>query len=462
MKDRPLILLVSVNVGDFSLLESSIREEGYEFITVNPFSKGLRKLKKKPSLILFDLDQLDIKCVSILREIKKSHPDVPVIVLSQPKSSQIEKALRLIKEGAYDYLKKPFIVDELKILIRRAIRKNPSQNEAFPGFVLGKDPKMKKALMLAKTIAPTDLTVLIEGESGTGKEILASFIHKLSKRKGKLFLKLNCAALTESIMESELFGYERGAFTGAENKKIGLFSAAEGGTLLLDEIAEISLTTQAKLLRVIENKEFIPVGGIAPVRCDVRLIVATNKSLGEEMEKGRFRRDLFYRINFFTIYLPPLRERKEDIPLFINYFLKKYNRILNKKIEGLEDDVYALFLNYPWPGNIRELESALLKTFIICDKSIITIKDVREALPRINSYFLNNSIKPFKEAKDMFLESFEERYIKDLLLRSRGNILKAAKEAKVTRSFLYYKIKQYGINLSMYRNSLTTKRPPLF
>ena len=452
MNARPLILLVSIQTGDFSFLVSSLKEDGYALIITNPFSKTTRKFKKKPSLILFDLDGLDVRYVDILREIRETHPEVPVIVLSQPKPSQIEKALRLIKEGVYDYLKKPFIVDELKILIRRAIRES-YENEIFPDFVIGKNPEMRKILTLAKTIAPTDLTVLIGGESGTGKELVASFIHKLSRRNNKVFLKLNCAALTESIMESELFGYERGAFTGAESKKIGLFSAAEGGTLLLDEIAETSLSTQAKLLRVIENKEFIPVGGIAPVKCDVRLIVATNKNLQEEIEKNRFRQDLFYRINSFTLNLPPLRERKEDIPLFINHFLEKYNQILGKKIEGMEDEVYDFFLSYSWPGNIRELESVLLKMSIICNKPVITMEQARGILPQTNSSSPNGFYTAsFKEAKDKFLELFEEKYIKNLLIKSNGNILKAAKKAKVTRSFLYYKIKQYGIDISTYRN----------
>jgi len=331
-------------------------------------------------------------------------------------------------------------------------KKHPLYPFLPPDFILGKNHQMRKMINLIPQIAPTDFTVLIEGESGTGKEMVASIIHRASNRREKSFLRLNCAALTESIMESELFGYERGAFTGAENKKIGLFSAAEGGTLLLDEIAEASLNTQAKLLRVIENKEFIPVGGVKPVKCDVRVIVSTNSNLKEDIKKKRFREDLYYRINAFTISLPPLRERREDIPLFIEHFLKKYSSYFNKKIEEVSPEVYEYLLNYSWPGNIRELETTVLRMIVACKKPVATLKEVKEVLPLKNSISKKQTaFLSFEDAKKRILRSFEEKYIKEILLRCKGNITRAARKARVTRSFIYQKIKQYGIDLSFYR-----------
>jgi DNA-binding NtrC family response regulator len=409
MNGRSLVLAGGPGEGDFAKLTSSLSEEGFRVKQVKLASWILKKCKEPPALILLDLDSLGVKYLDTFKKIKKKYPSTPIILFSSSSPICMEKALRLIKEGVYDYLKKPFVMDELKILIRKALRKNIYENQPHPSdsflptdFILGKNSQMRKMIRFIQEVAPTEITVLIEGESGTGKEMVASIIHRLSKRQEKPFLKLNCAALTESIMESELFGYERGAFTGAENKKIGLFSAAQSGTLLLDEIAEASMNTQAKLLRVIENKEFIPVGGIAPVKCDVRLIVATNKNLEEEIEKKRFRSDLYYRINSFTISLPPLRERREDIPLFIDYFLKKHSRYFNKEIQGISSEVYQFLLNYSWPGNIRELEATLVKMIIVCRKSLITLKEVEEVLPRRGSILKKKSLLSFEEAKKSF------------------------------------------------------------
>jgi len=461
MDGKSLALVVGPFEGDFSKLTSSLKEEGLRIKQIKLVPRVFKKCKELPALILFDLDRPDVKYLDTFREIKKKYPSTPIIILSSSNPTYMEKTLRLIKEGAYDYLKKPFIMDELKILIRRALKKNIYEEQEHPSdsflpadFILGKNLKMRKIVRFIQEVASTDLTVLIEGESGTGKEMIASIIHRLSKRRKNPFLRLNCAALTESIIESELFGYEKGAFTGAENKKIGLFSAAESGTLLLDEIAETSMNTQAKLLRVIENKEFIPVGGIAPVKCDVRLIVATNKNLEEEIEKKKFRSDLYYRINAFAISLPPLRERREDIPLFVDHFLKKHSRYLNKKIEGISSGVYEFLLNYSWPGNIRELEATLVKMIVVCRKSLITLREVEEVLPRRGSILTRkDSFLSFEEAKKGLLSSFEEKYIKELLLIYKGNITRAAKQARVTRSFIYQKAKQYGIDLSLYRKT---------
>jgi len=460
MYESRIVLLVNFPEDDSSKLNHSLQEEGLKVKKVPLIIETLRK-KLFPSLILFNLEKVDMGSRDLFRKVKKIYPSVPVIIFSSKDPGEVEKNLKFIKEGAYDYIKKPFVIDELKIVIRKALRDN--RRESFEkdyssgftlpsDFILGENPRMREIFNLLREIAPTDLTVLIKGESGTGKEMIASIIHGLSKRQKEPFLRLNCAALCESIMESELFGYERGAFTGADTKKIGLFSAAEGGTLLLDEIAQTSTNTQAKLLRVIENKEFIPVGGIAPVKCNVRLIVATNKNLEKEVREGRFLVDLYYRINTFFISLPPLRERKEDIPLFVNHFLKKHSRYFNKSIKGVSQEVYDFLINYPWPGNIRELESTVIKMIIVSKKSLITLGEVRKILPS-RGCFAKDSFSSFEEAKRVFLNSFEKKYIEDLLIRCRGNVTAAARMAKVTRSFIYQKTRQYKIDLSLYRKN---------
>ena len=461
MKRLKIVVTGSSDQG-FLQLYSSLKEEGFDISQFKSLPEFLtRKGRNLPSLILFNLDNSKLK-EHVFKEIKKAYPAVPVIILSSPEPDCIKKSLQLVKIGAYDYLKKPFTMDELKIVIRRALKEKMQNlsgvsmkkddldfSSFLPGFIVGKNHQMRQAITLAQKVAPTDFTVLIQGESGTGKEMVASLIHSLSRRRKKDFLKLNCAALTESIMESELFGYERGAFTGADTKKKGLFAAIDGGTILLDEITETSTNTQAKLLRIIENKEFIPVGGTAPVKCDVRIIAATNKDLREEIQRKRFRSDLYFRINTFTIYLPPLRERKEDIPLFIDHFVKKYSTCLKKEIEGLSSEIYEILLNYPWPGNIRELETTVLRMVVTCSKPFITLEEVKDVLPAMSKN--RKSPLPFEKAREKFLSCWEEKYIKELLLLSRGNISQAAKRAGVTRAYLYKKINKYQIDLAFYR-----------
>jgi len=462
VKKEPLILAVgSLEDDDLPKLSSSLREEGLRVRQIEPVFLAFKiRSPFSPAVILFDIDKIKEEYLDIFKKLKKRYPSTPIIILSSIDPACMENTLRLLKEGAYDYLKKPLFIDELRILIRRALKerlyiKQGRASDCFlpSNFILGKSPKMRKVIHLAREVAPTDLTVLIRGESGTGKDVLASIIHQLSGRKGKPFLRLNCAALAESIMESELFGYEKGAFTGAEKKKIGLFSAADGGTLFLNEIAEISTKLQAKLLQVIEDKKFIPVGGVTPVKCDVRLIVATNRDLEKEIEKERFREDLYYRINVFTINLPPLRERKEDIPIFVKYFLKKYSYRFNREVEKISPEVHEFFLDYSWPGNIRELEATIIKIVVMCEGPVVTLREIERIFSPRNLFLAKkHPLMPFEQAKRDFLNSFEKHYIEDLLLRCKGNISRAARKAQVTRSFIYQKIKQYNIDVSSYRN----------
>lgn len=461
MNNDPLALLAGTFKGSIAQLNLSLTEEGLEVKQIGPRVLISEDCDDYPALIFLEITGEDKDYLTIFRKIKQKFPSTPVILFSPFSPADSKEVSQLIKEGVYEHLREPFDVDEVMILVRRALRENmqgqkdKQSRKSFSSlpanFILGKNPEIKEVIRLVREVAPTDLTVFIHGESGTGKDMVASIIHELSGRKGKPFLRLNCAALTETIMESELFGYERGAFTGAEAKKKGLFSAAQGGTLLLDEIGEASLTTQVKLLRVIEDKEFIPVGGTSPVKCDVRLIVATNKDLKKEIKGNRFRPDLYYRINIFSLYLPPLRERREDIPIFVKHYLKKHCFNFNKQTKKISPLVYDFLLNYSWPGNIRELEATMLKMVVASRGPVISLKDVEQVLPREEYGMLKHSLFPYEKAKRRYLRSFEKQYIKDLLIRCKGNVTRAAKQANVTRSFIYKKVREYGMELSSYR-----------
>jgi len=455
MSEKANILVVSSEPHTRELLLNALKEEDYSFGLVPDSYEALTKIKKeKFEVVITNLPY--VNNIEILKATKKITPKTKVIILT--KFTTIETTLKLIKQGAYDYLKEPFVIDELKILIRRALREKEHYvedkfiNQKLKpkdhfGELIGKSEVMEKVFSRIKDVAKTDITVLIQGETGTGKELVASAIHKLSRRKNKPFLQINCAALTESLLESELFGYEKGAFTGAVNTKLGIFCAADKGTLFLDEISETSPSVQAKILQVMEHKEFLPVGGTKLTKVDVRLITATNKNLKKSIEEGKFRKDLYYRLNVFPIFIPPLRERREDIPLFIYYFLREHNHFLNKHIKGISEDALECLLKYSWPGNVRELENILLQVVTSCKKAVINVDDLPEYLRLLKTSSKESAsyVLSFKKAKQETIESFEKKYLKNILSKYKGNVSRAAKAAQITRPFFYEKIKKYGL-----------------
>jgi len=425
------ILIAIRQIESFQKITNSLKEEGYCIKLVENSKEILEKIRRKKfDLIIIDLDK-KLNNVEILKKIKTILPEVKIIILLKP--TEVKNTLKLIKEGIYDYLKKPFICDELKILIRRAIGdkskedsllKSLKTKKNFENVIIGESKKIQKILQDAQNIAPTDI----------------------SKRKNKPFLKINCAALPADLLESELFGHEKEAFTGADHPKFGLFSCADKGTILLDEISEASLDLQAKLLRVVEEKEFIRVGGRKSIKVDVRIIAASNKDLEECVQKGKFRRDLYHRLNIFPIF----------IPLLLHFFLNQHNKKLNKNIEGVSEEVKKIFLNYEWPGNIRELKNLLLVMVINCRKGIVTVKDIPESfLKKSKDPPLKSSLSAlspsFKKAKQNIINSFEEIYLKNLLYTFEGNIFRSAESAQITRPFLYKKIKEHKIDLSDFR-----------
>jgi len=348
--------------------------------------------------------------------------------------------------------------------VRKALQKDEVFDEGqtfalktkgkFDRFIIGKSKEMEKVFAIIRKIAKTDLTVLIQGETGTGKELIASAIHNLSWRKNKTFLCVNCAALSDSLLESELFGYEKGAFTGATSTKQGLFSAAEAGTLFLDEISETSLELQAKLLRVVENREFIRVGGTNPIKVNVRIIASTNRNLKKCVEEGKFREDLYYRLNVLPIFVPPLRERKEDIPLLIKYFLQE-----NAQYSDVKVSLKALecLLRYEWPGNVRELKNVILRAAVLCGNSKKIIPEhLPEYIRKLKKFpFPQSSFEnlPFRDARKRAIETFEREYLQDLLYKNNGNVSQASKLAGLSRPYLHQMMKKYNIRAQDYRTN---------
>jgi len=444
---KPPILAVD---DEADMLETfrSILAKKYELITVTSGKEALKLLKEKDfSLVLLDIRMPEIDGLAVLREIKEEEPQLEVIMVTA--SKDVASAVEAMKLGALDYITKPFEVKELQAIIEKALEKRNLVRENLylketlkqaTSFcdLIGQTPVMKKLFETIEKVAPTDSTVLIQGESGTGKEIAARAIHKKSKRAHKPFIAVNCAAIPENLLESELFGYERGAFTGALERKLGKFELAEGGTLFLDEIGCMPLAMQAKLLRVIEDRVVERLGGEKGIPVDVRIISATNIDFKNEIEKGTFRHDLYYRLNVIPIRLLPLRERKEDIPLFVQYFLNKFNQELNKKVKGFTPDALAILTNYDWPGNVRELQNFIERLVVLAQGSIITKEDLQL-----------HSASELSETKGQTLKDalayYEKQLIKKALIESGNNRSLAAKALGIPRSTLNSRIEALGI-----------------
>src|SRR5208337_4741324 len=359
-------------------------EEGYLVETATSAREALLKLPtQRWDLALVDIKMPGMDGLELHRKIREVDPEIIVIIMTGYAS--VETAVQALKDGAYDYITKPFDPDDLARLVRKAldhrkikdenVRLRESLNEIQAVQLVGQSKPMQRVLELVGTVAPTDTTVLIHGESGTGKELVARAIHHLSPRRFMPLVTIHCGALTETLLESELFGHEKGAFTGAQYRKKGKFEVAEGGTVFLDEISDISLKTQTDLLRVLQEKEITRVGGNQTIKVDFRAIAATNKDLPMLVKEGTFRPDLYYRLDVFGITLPPLRERKEDIPLLVEHFLRKYSRAMNKHFTGISRPALDVLMNYQWPGNVRELENAIERAMVIGREPEIQVAD---------------------------------------------------------------------------------------
>jgi len=384
------ILVIDDDPSIRNMLAIVLKKSGFQVTCTESGKTSLEKLKKESfDLIISDIKMPDIDGIELLKKIKTISPEIPVIMITAFASAN--DAVEAMKLGAEDYVTKPFSLDELKIIIDRAIYKTNMEKENIQlksrltdkekfENIVGKNQKMLDIFEMVDTISQTDSSVLINGESGTGKELIAQAIHNKGERSGCKFVSINCGALPENLLESELFGHTKGAFTDAYKDKQGLFEAAHKGTLFLDEISEMSQKMQVKLLRALQEQKIRRVGGNEELEIDVRIISATNKDLTEKMKTSEFRSDLFYRLNVISINLPPLRERRDDIPLLVNYFLKIFNEKFNRDIEGVEKDVLELFNSYPWPGNIRELENVVERAVALEKGKFITFKSLSSEL----------------------------------------------------------------------------------
>jgi two-component system NtrC family response regulator len=451
------VLIVDDEKNYPPILSAVLEEEGFETLTAYSGKEALSVLKSSDvDLVLTDMKMPAMDGIELLERIKEKNPGLPVIMMTA--HGTVEKAVEAMQKGAYNYILKPFDNERLVIYVNKAIQmyrvikenrrlRETVESQYSFGNIIGKSSKMQNIFELIYKVAPATASILIEGESGTGKDLVAKSIHYNSPRHDHPFIAVNCSALAESLLESELFGHEKGAFTGAVTTKKGRFELAEGGTLFLDEIGELSPSLQVKLLRVLQDKIFERVGGLRQVTVNFRLITATNKRLREEVQKGRFREDLYYRLNVVYIDLPPLRQRTEDLRLLVDHFIDKYatERRMGVPVKGIEREVEQIFYQYDWPGNVRELENTIERAMVLCSDDTIRVSD----LPR---YFRNNLIgEPQLEHIPMDAKLFETLadIEKKLLLRALANCNNVQSEAAqllgIGRSGFNKKLKKYGI-----------------
>lgn len=447
------ILIADDDLNILKVLKMRLESSGYQVETASEIktAKDLA-VKNEYELAILDLKFSSGSGIDLMKSIRVVDPDLPIIILTA--YGTIESAVEAMKEGAYIYLTKPFDHRDLLLQIKNGIEKSNlsrevkrlksiiSQDHKIQD-IIGRSAAMQKVFDLAHLAAESNANVFISGESGTGKGMIARALHQLSDRKDKPFISLNCAAIPDTLIESELFGFERGAFTGAVASKKGHFVQADGGIIFLDEISEIPLAMQGKLLKAIEDKEFYPLGSQKTVKVDIRIISASNKDIAEEVENGNFRSDLFYRIHVIPIKMPALRERKEDIPLLMEYFLEKTAVKLNKNIKTVTPQALTKIMLYSWPGNVRELENVIECSAVLARDDVISEDMIVLPTQKIDE----NAFKPFRESK----HDFERRYLIELMKLSRGNISQAARLAGKYRADLYALLEKYKLDPLEYR-----------
>src|SRR3989454_2077193 len=461
MADR--VLVVDDEQSLRKVLAATLQREGYEVQVASNGEEALAALDRDGAdVVVTDLVMPRMDGLSLLRKVVVSHPDVPVIVVTA--HGRVDSAVEAMKVGAFDFVTKPFEHAELKAIIAKAARqsdlnaRNVVPDEPGRRFteIIGKGQQMIELQQIIAKVADAPSTVLIQGESGTGKELVATALHEKSSRRDRPFIKINCAAIPRELVEAELFGFEKGAFTGAVQSKPGRFELADEGTLFLDEIGEIPIEMQVKLLRAIQESEFERVGGVKTTRVEVRLIAATSRDLTKEIAAGRFREDLYYRLNVVPIQLPPLRERREDIPLLVEHFRQKYNARLRKNVERIEDEALACLAAYAWPGNIRELENVLERTILFAEGPRIGANDLPASLRRqppdapaaeVQVPAASGPPGPLKEIVKGQVQAIERDLIVRGLEVTGGNVTRTAKLLKISRKSLQMKMKEFGLRI---------------
>jgi two-component system response regulator HydG len=450
---KPKILVVDDERSHRQMIEAVLAAEGYEIGQADNGQAAIDAITEKfYDLVIMDIRMPGLGGIDALKKIKTISPGIPIIIMTAYAS--VGTAVDALKSGASDYLTKPLDIEELKILVAKTLRIHQLEaeniylkerlNDRFDfSNIIGRSPAMNKLFETIALVAPSEATVLIVGESGTGKELIANAIHQNSPRKDRPFIKVNCAALPETLLESELFGHEKGSFTGAIARKQGRFQLAHKSSIFLDEIAEMAPTTQAKILRVLQEREFEPVGSTQTIKVDTRVIAATNKNLEEEIQEGRFREDLYYRLNVVAVDVPPLRQHREDIPLLADFFLKPYAEKNRRLIKGFTPRATDLLMRYDWPGNVRELENIIERAVIMVRGEMITPMEFPENLKELDVELKEPSLnlsagRSLKEVeKVMILRTLEE---------TGGNRTHAARILGISRRTLQLKLKEYGIN----------------
>ncbi len=457
------VLVVDDERSQREILRVILEEEDYEVILANGGKEALKAVREfAPDIILTDLKMPDMDGLGLLDSLPKE-PFLPPLIIMTAHGS-ISSAVEAMKKGAFNYLTKPLDKDELLIVLSRAFERLNLmkenyllQQEVHGKFnldnIIGSSDKMREVFSLIEKVSSSSVTVLLCGESGTGKELVAKAIHYNSPRKNKPLMAINCAAIPENLIESELFGYEIGAFTGATTRKLGIFETSNGGTLFLDEIGDLSLPMQSRLLRVLQEKEIRRVGGRENIKVDVRLIAATNKILEKEIQRGSFRDDLYYRLTVVTINIPPLRERKADIPRLAQFFLEKYNMEFGKRVKNINSEAMRALLDYDWPGNVRELESAIERAVLLGEGDTITMADIagviKKPLQRIAS--TNFEIPP----SGIDFEELEKNLLVQAMDRAGGVIAKAAKLLGMSYKTFWYRWEKFGLDSELSRKEET-------
>jgi len=454
------------------VLSAILTRQGYEVVQAQDGVEAVSKADDDIAVVITDLRMPEMDGMQVLRHVSEKHPTIPVIMITA--FGSVDNAVQAVKSGAFDYIEKPFEQDQIRQIVAKAVGQNEANRRApqaarldgdssIPGRygLVGDSPQMRSVYDIIEKVADTPSTVLISGESGTGKELIAKALHENSSRRDKPFIKINCAAIPKDLMESELFGYEKGAFTGATSSKPGRFELADGGTLFLDEIGEIPVEMQVKLLRAIQESEFERVGGIKTIKVDVRLITATNRDLEAEVKAGNFRDDLFYRLNVVPLNLPPLRDRGDDVPLLVEHIVKKFNQRLGKTVERVSDRAMAQLRAHGWPGNIRELENVLERTILFGSDREIDADDLPGEISGANAHASEDSAASDAPAAGEGLEVDGETSLKDIvraetsrvereliakaLDETGGNVTQAAKLLKISRKSLQMKMKEFGL-----------------
>jgi DNA-binding NtrC family response regulator len=448
-----VVLVVDDEPLQREILKTILDDEGYETLTASSGEEGLKILERlHPDVVLTDLKMETIDGIEFIESIPKSPFGPSMIIMTA--YGTISSAVEAMKKGAFDYLTKPLDKETLLLTVERAVERAnllkenlQLQKALYDMFsmegIIGSSRKMKEAIEIMKKVSSTSATVLISGESGTGKELVARAIHYNSPRRAKPFTAVNCAAIPENLIESELFGYEPGAFTGATSRSIGLFESTNGGTIFLDEIGDLPAVTQSKILRVLQGREIRRIGSRESIKVDVRVISATNRDLEKEIAKRNFREDLYYRLKVITIELPPLRERKEDIPELVNFFIKKYNHEFGKRIKGIEENALKALIEFHWPGNIRQLESVIERALLMSESPSICLKDIKGELRSSHGVDILDFALP---DEGVSFEELEKELLKKAMLKSNGVATKAAKLLGMTYKTFCYRWEKFDLS----------------